>query len=98
MEAAMSSETSVSYYNITCCHNREDLDFNIHRRENLKSLITLNYLRTKRGKCLDKAQGVRMSFGWRWYQRCGSLSFCYRKVTWLVWSAFCFTTVLEIKD
>jgi hypothetical protein len=36
MEAAKSSETSASYHNITRRHNTEDLDFNLHRREDLK--------------------------------------------------------------
>jgi hypothetical protein len=43
MEAAFSSETYVSYI-ITQHHNPEELDLNLHRRENLKprniSLLT----------------------------------------------------------
>jgi hypothetical protein len=37
MEAARSSETLVSYHITTWRHNPEDLDLNLHRRENLKS-------------------------------------------------------------
>jgi hypothetical protein len=36
MEAARSSETSVSYHITTRRHNPEDRDLNPHRRENLK--------------------------------------------------------------
>jgi hypothetical protein len=39
MEADMSSETMVSYSKITRRHNSEDLDLNLHRRENIKSRI-----------------------------------------------------------
>jgi len=37
MEAEKSSETSVSYHSIIRRHNSEDLDLNLHRRDNLKS-------------------------------------------------------------
>jgi hypothetical protein len=36
MMAVRSSETLVSYHNATRHNNPEDLDFNIHRRQNLK--------------------------------------------------------------
>jgi hypothetical protein len=39
METANSSETSVSYHNATLRHNSEDLDLNLHRCENLRSLM-----------------------------------------------------------
>jgi hypothetical protein len=39
MEAARSSETLVSYHIIARCQHPEDNDFNLHRRETLKSLI-----------------------------------------------------------
>jgi hypothetical protein len=37
MQTAKSSETLVSYRNITPRHNAEDFDLNLHRRENLES-------------------------------------------------------------
>jgi hypothetical protein len=39
METAWSSETLVSYHSITL--HPEDLDFNLHRRENLKIRIII---------------------------------------------------------
>jgi len=41
MEAARTSETLVSYHNTTLRHSPEDLDMNLHRRENLKSRFKL---------------------------------------------------------
>jgi hypothetical protein len=40
-EAAMSSETMVSYCNTMWHHNAEDLNLNLHCGENLKPLIKL---------------------------------------------------------
>jgi hypothetical protein len=37
LEAVRTSETAVSYHNITLRHNPEDFDLKHHRRENLKS-------------------------------------------------------------
>jgi len=39
MEAEWTSETSVSYHNTRRRQNSEELDLNIHRRENLKRYV-----------------------------------------------------------
>jgi hypothetical protein len=39
MEATWSSETLVSYHKSARHHNSEELDFNLHRRENFSPLI-----------------------------------------------------------
>jgi len=41
MEASLYSETLLSYHITTCCHYTEHYDFNLHHREDLKSLIDI---------------------------------------------------------
>jgi hypothetical protein len=43
IDLARSSETSVTYHTTTRCANPEDLDLNLHYRENLKSRSDENY-------------------------------------------------------
>jgi hypothetical protein len=45
MEAAKFPETSVPYRNTTRGHNPEDLDLNLYRRENLKSRVSIFFLK-----------------------------------------------------
>jgi len=40
MVAAWASEMLVSYHITTGCHKREDLDLNLRRRENLRSIAS----------------------------------------------------------
>jgi len=43
MEAAKPSETLVSHHVAISCHNPEDIDLNLHRRENVKSRHLSNW-------------------------------------------------------
>jgi len=72
MEAAGSSETLVSYSNVTRRHDPEDLYLNLHRRENLKTrtrwrwVVSLTarslYLRRKKPRyLLDRRLGGTQS-------------------------------------
>jgi hypothetical protein len=52
MEASKPLEMLVSYYNTAGRHSPEDHDFNLHRRENLKSLIWYRKIASEIFKCV----------------------------------------------
>jgi hypothetical protein len=59
MEAASPSETMASCSNTTRRHNPENLNLNLHRRENLKSRIDFYFLLSLLAKDFqDSAAGI----------------------------------------
>jgi hypothetical protein len=52
IEPAKPLEVLVSYQNAARRHNPEELDLNLHRRENLKSLIWYRKIKSEIFKCV----------------------------------------------
>jgi len=42
METAWPFEMLVSYHNVARCHNPQDMDLNLHCRENLTSFVLIS--------------------------------------------------------
>jgi len=55
-ETVMSSEKSVSYRNITRCQNPEDLEMNLHQRENMKTHVNREISSMKQGMSSDECR------------------------------------------